>query len=122
MMPLGINMEKVRVLLNRIRRMHPSMHARDIKTIDALVSIIDSYIEENGRSRDVLIEVGGALNEIMSVSNTVYNVMVSRSKYKSLYPVSISLARWHRKVRKSPTYGFWSKISRRLRRITSRSS
>ena len=112
-----IDREKVRSILNRIKRMHPSMHTKDLKAIDSLVSIIDSYIEEHGKSRDTLIEVGDVLDEITSVSNTLYNAMVMRSKYKALYPVSISLARWHRKMSKSRTYGFWSRLSVRLRRI-----
>jgi len=115
---LGIDGEKIRMLLGKIRRMHPSMHAKDTKTIESLVLIIDSYIEEHGKSRDVLIEVGDVLNEIINVSNTVYNAMVSRSRYKALYPVSISLARWHKRISRSPTYGFWSRLSRKLRKVS----
>ena len=100
--------------------MHPSTHARDKATIDALVSIIDSYIDTHGKSRDVLIEVGSVLIDIRGVSNAIYNAMVMRSKYKSLYPVSLSLARWHSRVKKSPTYGFWSRLSSKLRRAFER--
>jgi len=116
-----INREKIRGILNRIKRKHPSMHTKDQKAIDSLVNIIDSYIDEHGKSRDVLIEVGDVLDEIISVSNALYNAMVMRSKYKALYPVSISLARWHRRMSKSPAYGFWSKLSMRLRRIKRKS-
>jgi len=111
-----IDIEKVRGLLDRVKRMHPSMHARDTKLIDTLVNIVDSYIDENGRSRDVLIEVGGVLDEIKSVSTIVYNAMVMRSRYKSLYPVSLSLYKWHSRIKKSSTYGFWRRISSRIRR------
>jgi len=111
-----IDMEKVKRILNRIRRMHPSMHTKDRKAIESLVNIIDSYIDEHGKSREVLIEVGEILDEIANVSNAVYNAMVMRSKYKALYPVSISLVKWHRRISRSPTYRFWSKLSTRLKR------
>ena len=112
-----IDIEKVRGLLDRVKRMHPSMHARDTKLIDTLVNIIDSYIDENGISRDVFIEVGGVLDEIKRGLASFYNAMAMRSRYKSLYPVSLSLYKWYGRTKKPPAYRVWRHLSSRIGRV-----
>jgi len=85
------------VVLDSIRKKHPSQHARDETSIGKLVTTIDHMIEANF-SED---EIGEILDMIKATSVELFNQVVSRSRHSAKCRQIHSKYVWRQKLRRA---------------------
>ncbi len=88
---------RVMVILDAIRKKHPSQHARDETTINRLAGIVDHMIEANF-SED---NIGEILDMIKSMSVTLFNQVLTKSKYSTKCRQIHSKYVWRQKLKKA---------------------
>lgn len=86
----------VMYILEKIKKVHPSQHARDEATIRELTSIVDSMIENNFSEN----EIGEILEMIKAVSIQLFNAVIGKSKYSVKCRQIYSKYSWNKRMGK----------------------
>ncbi len=84
-------------ILEQIRRIHPGDRAKLSPFIDKLLTMLDSYLEENKPlDEDKMITFAQQLEKINETSYYVYNELRARTKFPNVFDRALSLLRWRR--------------------------
>jgi len=93
-MPAELNVDPI---LEQIRRIHPGDRAKLAPYIDKLLTMLDSYLEENKPlDEEKLVAFAEELEKINETSYYVYNELRAKTKFPNLFDRAISLLRWRR--------------------------
>jgi len=93
-MPEELNVEPI---LEQIRRIHPGDRAKLSPFIDKLLTMLDSYLEENKPiNEEKLLAFAQELEKINETSYYVYNELRARTKFPHIFDRALSLLKWRR--------------------------
>ncbi len=93
-MPAELDVDPI---LDKIKRIHPGDRAKLSPFIEKLLTMIDSYLDENRPLDDEkLMEFAEQLEKINNTSYYVYNELRARTKFPNLFDKALSLLRWRR--------------------------
>jgi len=87
----------VEPILEQIRRIHPGDRAKLSPFIDKLLTMLDSYLEENKPiNEEKLLAFAQELEKINETSYYVYNELRARTKFPYIFDRALSLLKWRR--------------------------
>ncbi|MEX0569558.1 MAG: hypothetical protein Q6363_010455 [Candidatus Njordarchaeota archaeon] len=89
----------VTIILESVRKSHPSRHAKDDISINKLVGTIDHMIESNFTED----EIGEILDMIKSTSVELFNQVLSRSKHSVKCRQIHSKYIWRQRLKRART-------------------
>lgn len=91
--PPGIDM-----LLAKLKRIHPSHHAKKNMIINQIVAILDNWISKHysPQRKDRLVILAETLDKISKQDYYVYSELLKRTRHPRIYQQAINYLHWAR--------------------------
>ena len=96
-MSFGQIKHRVMVILESVKKKHPSQHAKDETSISRLAGVVDHMIESNFPEDNI----GEILDLIKSTSVELFNQVLARSKYSTKCRQIHSKYVWRQKLKRA---------------------